>query len=381
MRVLLNIAFILISTSIWGQTALYNSGNLRIHNEGNLGFHTDLINDGSLEQNNGLAGFYGNNAINISGAFIPELFDVEIFNQQGVDLSTILLVENNVNFIDGDFRSDRAQNALSFNFQPSAFYTGESDDSKIDGYVSAIASGSFSFPVGDNAFLRPLTVDGTFQNSVFKCAYFFEDPNNSSYFPSFDTRIKPRTVETISILEFWRLEGNQTAQVTLSWNSRSRIDAITDDVNTVVVIGWSKSVGQWLPLGNEVILGDLNAGFVTSSPFIPDDYEILTLGINAVPTELLTLDNYWISPNHDGINDVLLIPELEQSPNTTIQIFDRNGIRVFEQLNYVDQFRGFANTGSMVINRNQGLPTGIYYYTAELYDLDLSYQGYLYLER
>ncbi|MCX2719244.1 gliding motility-associated C-terminal domain-containing protein [Lentiprolixibacter aurantiacus] len=381
MRLLINILLLVSSASLFSQTALYNSGNLRIHSEGNLGFHTDLINDGSLEQNTGMAGFYGSNAINITGAFIPEFFDVEIFNQQGVDLSTILLVENNVNFIDGDFRSDKGQNAISFNFEQTAFYTGESDDSKIDGYANAIAGGSFSFPVGDAAFLRPLSVDGTFQNVQFKCAYFFEDPNNSTYFPSFDTRIKPRTIETISVLEFWRLEGSETAQVTLSWNARSRIDGITDDVNTVVVMGWSKSAGQWLPLGNEVILGDLNAGFVTSSPFVPDDYEILTLGVNAVPTELLSLDNYWISPNNDGINDVLLIPELEQSPNNKIQIFDRNGIRVFEQLNYTDQFRGFANTGSFIINGGQGLPTGIYYYTAELYDLGLSYQGFLYLER
>ena len=114
---------------------------------------------------------------------------------------------------------------------------------------------------------------------------------------------------------------------------------------------------------------------------MPDEYEAVTFGILAEPAEFLELENYWLSPNNDGINDVLIIPELEQSPNNKIQIFDRNGIRVFEQLNYTNEFRGFANTGSFVINPDQGLPTGIYYYTAELYDLDLSYQGFLYLER
>ncbi|NNK21656.1 MAG: gliding motility-associated C-terminal domain-containing protein, partial [Flavobacteriaceae bacterium] len=43
----------------YSQTALYNSGNLRIHQEGQLGFHTDLVNDGPFDENVGLTGFYG----------------------------------------------------------------------------------------------------------------------------------------------------------------------------------------------------------------------------------------------------------------------------------------------------------------------------------
>jgi hypothetical protein len=41
------------------QTALYNTGNLQIHEEGKMGFHIGLINDGSFDENLGLAGFYG----------------------------------------------------------------------------------------------------------------------------------------------------------------------------------------------------------------------------------------------------------------------------------------------------------------------------------
>ena len=39
------------------QTALYNTGNIQIHEEGKMGFHIDLINDGSFDENLGLAGF------------------------------------------------------------------------------------------------------------------------------------------------------------------------------------------------------------------------------------------------------------------------------------------------------------------------------------
>ena len=35
------------------QTGLYNSGNIRIHDQGQLGFHTNLINDAAFDENVG----------------------------------------------------------------------------------------------------------------------------------------------------------------------------------------------------------------------------------------------------------------------------------------------------------------------------------------
>ena len=70
------------------QTGLYNSGNIRIHDQGQLGFHTNLINDAAFDENVGLAGFYGTTLLNVSGAFMPTFFDTEIANSNGVFLQT-----------------------------------------------------------------------------------------------------------------------------------------------------------------------------------------------------------------------------------------------------------------------------------------------------
>lgn len=48
MKNTLYIPFLLLSAGLCAQTALYNTGNLRIHDGGEMGFHTDLINNGSL---------------------------------------------------------------------------------------------------------------------------------------------------------------------------------------------------------------------------------------------------------------------------------------------------------------------------------------------
>ena len=370
-----------LCSSLHSQSALYNTGNIRIHDEGQIGFHTNLINNAAFDENSGLAGFYGSGAINISGAFMPIFFDTEIANDAGVNLSTSVGVTNNTNFIAGDFISPRNQTDVYYNFIDSAFSVGEANSSKIDGYAAITDKQSFTFPIGDAGRLRPLILNSEGVNMFAKCAYFFEDPNNPANFPGFNTEIRPQTIAAISVQEFWRLEGTMTSTVTLNWNAASNLSAIAEDVNSVTLVGWSNTLNRWQSLGNVAIGGDLENGFVTSAPFFPNGYEAITFGSLAEPTDIISLDNYLLTPNGDGINDFLVIPELDQSPNNSLRIYDRNGLKVFEMFNYTNEFGGVSNMDNLVINRNQGLPEGVYFYLISMDDLGLNYQGFLYLDR
>ena len=136
-----------------------------------------------------------------------------------------------------------------------------------------------------------------------------------------------------------------------------------------------------MELGTATVSGDLNNGFAISETFVPDEYEIITFGSRAQPEELLTIPNFFMSPDGDGINDFLYIEELEQSPNNNLQIYDRNGLKVFEMDNYTNEFVGVANVDGIIINREKGLPEGVYFYLIRMLDLGLEYQGFLYLDR
>ena len=365
------------------QTALYNTGNLRIHKEGKMGFHIDLINDGSFDENLGLAGFYGDLPLAISGAFAATLFDLEISNPDNVNLNTGLNTINNANFITGNIFTSRAQPEIYLNFLQSAFYTGSSDMSKVDGYAAITDQQNFTFPVGDGQQLRPLILESSAVNTLAKCAYFFEDPNNPSTFTtSFNTDTKANGMGAISTTEFWRIEGSVPSTIRISWNQRSAINALVTDVTTLSVVGWQKTTNQWVTIGSSGTIGDLDQGFVSSASFVPDEYEIITFGSGfGQPTELLDLENYLVTPNGDGINDALVIPELDQSPNNNVKIFDRFGLKIFEMDNYTNQFTGFATSGTMVYAKDKGLPSGVYFYIASLHDLGLDFQGFLYLTR
>ncbi|WP_211319898.1 DUF7507 domain-containing protein, partial [Flavobacterium aquicola] len=98
-----------------------------------------------------------------------------------------------------------------------------------------------------------------------------------------------------------------------------------------------------------------------------------------------------VSANEDNKNDYFEIENLESNDcykNFKVEIFNRWGVLVFERENYnndANAFRG-RSEGRTTINKNEGLPTGTYFYIVS-YDtvdgvgktLSIKKDGYLYL--
>ena len=92
-----------------------------------------------------------------------------------------------------------------------------------------------------------------------------------------------------------------------------------------------------------------------------------------------------ISPNGDGINDVLTIDKIEFFPNNTLEIVNRWGVLVYKVNGYNNSntfFNGYANQGK-VISKSKKLPTGTYFYKLQFKQegnkASLTRTGYLYL--
>ncbi|UJH68152.1 gliding motility-associated C-terminal domain-containing protein [Allomuricauda sp. SCSIO 65647] len=389
MKLLLNIVFLLGASLSCAQTALYKSGNLQVHGNGQIGFHTDLINDGVFDNNQGLVGFYGTETLNVSGAFATQFQDMEVMVDNGLSLNTTMAVTNNANFVVGDIITPKNLIDVYFEFMDDAFFSGENDAAKVDGFVAVSNKRFFSFPVGDAEYLRPLILDSDSNNDLARCAYFFENPSNpTSLSEQFDTDSRVRDIGEISPNEFWIIQGNVPSRVTISWNSRSNLSVLASTPEDLVIVGYNISTGQWVILGNSAFSGDIDQGFMTSETFVPDDFAAITFGTVPLPTDIFVVNNptlggYFVSPNGDGINDVLVIDGMEESPNNSIQIFNRFGQKVYERTNYTNEFNGTSNFGNFVINRDAGLPEGIYYYLVTLNDIDegVQYQGFFFLDR
>ena len=383
MRKMLNILLLTLGTAGFCQDAVHNFGTIQIHDEAMVGFHLDLINNGNFDQNLGLVGFYSDyGQLTVSGDNSPIFYDAEVIVENGLVLETTIGVNNNGNLISGDILTPRNQSAIYSNFFDNSFYTGESAVSKVNGYAAMTNKSSFIFPVGDDTRLRPLTISSVAINPLVKCAYYFEDPNDSKLLNAiFDTSDKASAYISVSHKEFWRLEGDVPSHVTLTWDGYSDIQSLGEFISDLKVVGWSKAENQWVNLGNTQVTGGLAYGSVTSDIFVPSDYEIITIGGNDDLLETfdtLELDNYYMTPNGDGQNDVLVIEGLEHSPSNSIQIFNRFGVLVYSKDNYNNDFDGHSNR-EQVIKRNDGLESGIYFYIITLNSLRQKHQGYLYI--
>ena len=380
------LAYIFIAfglTPVFSQEAFHNFGNIQMHNTAAVGFHLDLINNGTFDQNAGLVGFYKDfGQLTISGAFTPEFYDAEIAVDEGLVLETSISVSNNGNLIVGNIITPRNNSNVYSNFMDISFYTGESNLSKVDGYAAITNKESFVFPVGNSERLRTLSLESMAINALAKCAYFFEDPNNpQSLSEVYNTSRTDSEYTTISDKEFWRVEGDVPSYVTLTWDVFSDIPNIAEYISDIKVMGWSISEQQWVNLGNTAVEGGRDYGSVRSDLIVPNEYEIITLGGNDDSLQTfntIELDNYYMTPNGDGQNDILELDGITQSPNNSLQIFNRHGVMVYSKDNYRNEFDGRSNRNG-AINQRSGLESGVYFYIITMHDLRQKHQGYLYI--
>ena len=93
-----------------------------------------------------------------------------------------------------------------------------------------------------------------------------------------------------------------------------------------------------------------------------------------------------LTPNGDGIHDVLTIDGLENFPNNTIRIYNRWGVQVYQTRAYDTVGNVFDGTseGRATVDQDNKLPVGTYFYILDYENEDgnmESLSGYLYINR
>ena len=86
-----------------------------------------------------------------------------------------------------------------------------------------------------------------------------------------------------------------------------------------------------------------------------DEIEVSVITLQSLIPPLVN----FISPNDDGRNDQLVFEGLDAFDNVTLQVFDQNGIKIYESKSYDNRWSGNAN-GDL-------LPEGLYFYFLSLY--------------
>ncbi|GMN11641.1 hypothetical protein MTsPCn9_28240 [Croceitalea sp. MTPC9] len=93
-----------------------------------------------------------------------------------------------------------------------------------------------------------------------------------------------------------------------------------------------------------------------------------------------------ITPNGDGIHDVLRIRNIEDYPNNTVKIYNRWGVLVFVTKAYNSNGNVFDGTsqGRVTVNQDNKLPVGTYFYVIDYENqagIAKQLSGYIYINR
>ena len=93
-----------------------------------------------------------------------------------------------------------------------------------------------------------------------------------------------------------------------------------------------------------------------------------------------------VTPNGDGVHDVLTIRGIENFPNNTIKIYNRWGVQVYMTKAYNSSGNVFDGTseGRVTVDMDNKLPVGTYFYILDFEDNNgnmKTLSGYLYLNR
>ncbi|WP_411029849.1 gliding motility-associated C-terminal domain-containing protein [Spongiimicrobium sp. 3-5] len=343
-------------------------------NHGDVYAYNNWNNDGSVDHtlDSGITRFVGNDAQLISGANYNFLYDV-LFNNASAQPAFMLTggfsIANESSFENGIVDNDNFGGEFIFEQNSDQVLT--TNDSHVDGPVVKMGDNSFEFPIGDAGFHRWAAISAPDTSAdQFVGKYFFEDTNTN--YPV--ANVGPN-LELIDNAEHWTIErttGNSDVLVTLSWDNDTTPAAITQlPAEGITIARWDEAQNLWIDEGAVV---DATAQTVTTAV---DAYGVFTLArakTDALPCALTVFN--LITPDGDGINDFLdirqAIDDVSCANNVNVKIFNRWGVKVFEQDDYdesANTFKGFSDARATIDNSNR-LPTGTYFYI-----LTFDYQG------
>ncbi len=245
----------------------------------------------------------------------------------------------------GIIGTERRNNKGYISFMPGSSWIGANNTAYIDGYVRTYLDAPFTFPIGDNNSYRPAKVSISSPTNPTEASYFAVNPSmaiTSPFFGSvsevlpyggpFNTNLKESSISAISTSEYWDINGNTPAKISLSWDVSSGISTLcSGSLANLIIVGWDGS--KWVKISSVKddisIFGtssNLNSGSITTiSTIMPNTYSIYTLG-SSIPNKFSIFSSKFISktvsqtknltithPFNSNISDTNVVVTISQS--------------------------------------------------------------------
>ena len=383
--------YLLPNTVISTQFDFDNKASGVIFNDGEFQFYKNYNNDGlfthSTNQTTGYTVFQGSQPQLIGGSQPSKHFDVLFYNtstQYPFSLNSDMIIDGVGNFREGIVRINK-NNGGQLLFGNGASQMNASDRSYAEGMVEKQGNNAFIFPIGKSGYYRLAGISAPTNVADTYMSEYFKETTNQTY-PHKD---RTGIISAVNDQEYWTITQSAgttgSVMVTLSWHDQTTPAEFrgTQDLH---IVRWDATQNLWVDEG-----GIIDAGAKTiTTPVQVDGFGIFTLGkikekfLN--PGDVVVYNG--VSPDGDGINDYLMIDNIEHFPENQVILYNRWGRKVYETKNYNSKNNVFVGVaeGNGIVGSGEKLPAGTYYYVVEyLYDWDGQSQwikkvGYIHLE-
>lgn len=231
--------------------------------------------------------------------------------------------------------------------------TGGSDHSHVVGTVQYSGAGDWLFPVGDGTHYLPLKIMGV------------DDANASASVTEYNlvdlTLSLSPELESISSRRYWNLALDNGSlagsKISLAMNGE---DNLAENASLLTVAAAPSLPGPFSDLGYYSVEGNRSSGWITA-------IHEPTTGYYAVASVFdeasgLVVHNA-LSPNGDGMNEMMVIDNINLYPDNVVTIFNRWGDKVFVMQHYNNAERSFHGVGN--VNNAGQLPPTTYFYSIE----------------
>ncbi|MCH2021297.1 MAG: hypothetical protein MK207_02355 [Saprospiraceae bacterium] len=233
-----------------------------------------------------------------------------------------------------------------------------SNASYIEGPVEKIGDDSFTFPIGNGGFYRPISISApSNSNSSFIGEYFLSNPSSA-----YNTFIKDPSLELISTCEYWNLErteGNSNVFVTLSWNDSTGCGL--KNLPQLKIARWDGNM--WKDHGNSnTTASTISTGSPVNnfSPFTFTQFQ------PSLPVELLNFEAQRLNPTSVQI-DWTTETETNNSGFEIQRMYDNES--TFSKINWIEGAGNSLNVlNYKLIDENNY--SGVAYYRLKQIDFD-----------
>jgi len=344
------------NTTLVIQGSVDNRGTLR--NDGHIKVAGQWVNSGLYDAGTGHVTF------NSTSPTVPQVIHHNGQAFSGVTIAggtrkvvvSDLFIENNIFFEKGIVEAAGGAKVI---FGPDIAMEGMSTASHIYGSVYQRGSGYKVFPLGNGVEYLPVEIPEVDNVEELIGVQLFE--------PQYPVTVQGDGLETILTPRYWYIEalsGQLPSSPIVLPLDRSRFN--TDD--QVVVVQAVTTDGKFVSIGRAVdeprVAGDrVMSGSDISMP-------VVTLARSRSGHAQLAdhgvIVHNAVSDNGDGLNDFIMIQNIERYPENRFSVFNRWGDKVFEVQDYDNQHRVFR--GRSNINREAVLPSGQYFYVLTLPD-------------